>query len=171
MEVDVYERRWMILTAATLALLLVAVLIAAFALGITVPGVSGQVRPDQLDRTPPFDHLGVREVGPGTYEAYIIAHIWAYSPNEIRVPAGSTVRFYVTSRDVIHGFRVEGTHLNTMVLPGQVAELTYTFRNPGTYLIVCHEYCGINHHTMFGRVIVEAPGTARALPAAAGGQL
>ena len=171
MEVDAYERRWMILTAATLAVLFLAVLVSAFALGITVPGVSGQVSPDRLDRTPPFDRPGLREVGPGRYEAYIIAHIWAYSPNEIRVPVGSTVRFYITSRDVVHGFRIQGTYLNTMVIPGQVAELTYTFREPGTYLVVCHEYCGINHHTMLGRVIVEADATARAMPADTGGHL
>lgn len=169
MEVDVYERRWLILTAATLAVLLVAVLISAFGLGITVPGVEGQVRPERLDRTPPFDRPGLRELGPGSYEAYLIAHIWAYSPNEIRIPAGSTVRFYLTSRDVVHGFHIQGTHLNTMVIPGQIARLTHTFREPGTYLFVCHEYCGINHHTMFGRIIVEPPDAARpTAPAATG---
>ncbi|HEY8486871.1 MAG TPA: cytochrome c oxidase subunit II [Limnochordales bacterium] len=162
MEVDVYERRWMILSGATLAVLFLAVVVAAFGLGITLPGVAGQVRPDQLDRTPPFDRPGVRQVAPGQYEAYLIAHIWAYSPNEIRVPVGSTVRFAITSRDVIHGFRIQGTNVNAMVIPGQVSEVTHTFRQPGTYVFLCHEYCGINHHLMYGRIIVEGPGQARA---------
>jgi len=61
----------------------------------------------------------------------------------------------LTSVDVIHGFKIQGTTVNRMVIPGQVTRARYTFNRPGTYLFVCHEYCGINHHNMFGRIIVE----------------
>lgn len=145
----------MYLTGIMLAVFFVAILGALFGAGIQLPGISGQVRPDRLDQTPPFDRLGVRELGPGRYEVNMVAFIWGYTPNEIRVPAGSTVTFRITSRDVTHGFRVADTTINTMLLPGQVSEFTYTFKKPGTYLFVCHEYCGIGHHTMFGRIIVQ----------------
>ena len=71
------------------------------------------------------------------------------------VPAGSTVTFYVTSKDIQHGFRIQGTNVSMMILPGEVSKLTATFDEPGEYDIVCHEYCGVNHHTMFGKIIVE----------------
>jgi cytochrome c oxidase subunit 2 len=29
------------------------------------------------------------------------------------------------------------------------------FDAPGEYVIICHEYCGVAHHTMAARVIVE----------------
>jgi cytochrome c oxidase subunit 2 len=44
-----------------------------------------------------------------------------------------------------------------MILPGQVSTLTAKLDNPGTYNFICHEYCGQLHHTMYGRLIVEAP--------------
>jgi cytochrome c oxidase subunit 2 len=42
-----------------------------------------------------------------------------------------------------------------MVLPGQVSELEYTFREAGEHLLICHEYCGAGHHAMAGKVIAE----------------
>ncbi len=29
-----------------------------------------------------------------------------------------------------------------------------TFRTPGTYKVVCFEFCGVGHHLMTGKVIV-----------------
>ncbi|WP_324715932.1 cytochrome c oxidase subunit II [Carboxydochorda subterranea] len=155
MYIELYEKRWMVLTGVALAVMFLAIVGSVFGAGIQVPGVYGQVNPARLPNTPPFDQPGVRQLGPGRYEATVIAHIWAYSPNEIRVPAGATVTFNLTSRDVIHGFRIEGTNVNTMVIPGQIARVTHTFKKPGTYLFLCHEYCGVGHQNMFGRVIVE----------------
>jgi cytochrome c oxidase subunit 2 len=36
-----------------------------------------------------------------------------------------------------------------------VTRATTTFNRPGTYQMVCHEYCGPGHHNMIGQVIVE----------------
>lgn len=155
MEIDRYEKRWMILTGVTLAILFAAVIGSVLGAGIQVPGIYGQVDPRALASTPPFDRPGLRQLGPGRYEANVVAFIWAYTPNEIRLPVGSTVTFNLTSRDVVHGFRILDTPVNTMLIPGQVAKVTHTFTRPGTYLFVCHEYCGVGHHNMFGRIIVE----------------
>jgi cytochrome c oxidase subunit 2 len=71
------------------------------------------------------------------------------------VPAGAQIDFVATSADVIHGFQIEGTRVNMMLIPGQIARATYTFAEPGEHLLICHEYCGSGHHTMAGRIIVE----------------
>ena len=63
--------------------------------------------------------------------------------------------FIATSRDVIHGLFLHNANINPMLLPGRVAKATAQFHTPGEHLFVCHEYCGIAHHTMFGKVIVE----------------
>jgi cytochrome c oxidase subunit 2 len=68
------------------------------------------------------------------------------------------VIFRLTSGDVIHGLQVAGTNVNAMAVPGYVSQFSYTFRKPGEYLITCHEYCGLVHHAMVGKLIVrEAP--------------
>ena len=56
---------------------------------------------------------------------------------------------------MVHGFEIVGTNANTMVIPGYVAQFTTRFTTPGEYLIVCHEYCGLGHHAMMGKLIVE----------------
>ena len=40
-------------------------------------------------------------------------------------------------------------------LPGQIARVSARFDKPGTYPFFCHEYCGLGHHAMFGKVVVE----------------
>ena len=62
--------------------------------------------------------------------------------------------FYVTSKDVQHGFQIEGTNVNMQIVPGQVSMLSHRFDKPGEYLWVCHEYCGTGHAAMYGKVIV-----------------
>jgi len=49
-----------------------------------------------------------------------------------------------------------GTNVNLMVAPGYVSEGTTTFTEPGEYLVVCNEYCGLGHHNMYSRLVVEA---------------
>ena len=78
----------------------------------------------------------------------------AYTPNAIQVPAEAEVTFKVTSVDVIHGFMIPNTPVNAMLIPGHVTEVTYEFDEPGEHNVVCHEFCGIGHHTMFMTVEV-----------------
>jgi cytochrome c oxidase subunit II len=155
MTIYLYELVWILPSVAIPAAMLVALIVTAFGAGIHVPGVAGRVDPTKLADTSPFNEPGVVEVGPGRYEARMVAGVWFFSPNEIRVPAGSTVTFIATSRDVIHGLALHDVNINLMLLPGRVARATAQFNKPGEHLFVCHEYCGIAHHTMFGKVIVE----------------
>ena len=69
----------------------------------------------------------------------------------MRFPTGSQVTFYVTSQDIIHGFYIEDHTLNLEVLPGQIAKGTVVFNRPGTFKIICNQYCGAGHAIMLGR--------------------
>src|SRR5262245_46645001 len=153
--VYLYELAWILPSVAIPVGMLAALLVTAFGAGIHLPGVEGRVDPTKVAETAPFDQPRVAALGPGRYEAYMVAGIWFFAPAEIRVPAGSTVSFVMTSRYVVHGLMMHGANVNVMHLPGQVTRATATFDRPGEYPFVCHEYCGIAHHTMWGKVVVE----------------
>jgi cytochrome c oxidase subunit 2 len=155
MHIHRYERWWIGFGLAMLALFLAVILFAAFADNINPPSGMQQIDPTRVASTPPFDHPGLHKVADGNYEAYYVAQIFMFTPNTVTVPAGSTVTFYVTSPDVIHGFEIAQTDVNVMVIPGWVNTAKHTFTKPGTYLLVCNEYCGIGHENMFGKIEVK----------------
>ena len=159
LHIDKYERNWLIISAVLLVVFAAAVSTAAFGMGIQVPAPEQRVDPRTVATDPnsPWSTPGLREVSPGKYDAYILARAvpqWEYLPKEISVPAGSKVTFYVTSSDVQHGFKIQDTNANFMVLPGQVSKLTITFDTPGTYNFICTEFCGAGHGIMYGAVVV-----------------
>lgn len=159
MHMDRRERLYLIFTIGLLTVFIFAVAVSSFAYGIQVPSPYEQVDPRTV-ATPPSPwgvpvEERVRELAPGRYEAYVLAQMWQFSPSTITVPRGSSITFYVTSRDIQHGFKISNTNINMMALPGEVSRLTATFDDPGTYNIICHEYCGALHHTMVGQVVVE----------------
>ncbi len=158
--VYLYEVAWIIPSIAIAVCMLVALVVFAFSAGVHLPGDAGRVKSTELMATAPFDQPGVVEVAPGRYEVRMIAGIWLFTPNEVRIPAGSTVRFVATSRDVVHGMLIPRANVNVMLLPGQITRVTARFEHPGEYPFFCHEYCGIAHHTMWGKVIVEPASTA-----------
>ena len=149
-----YELAWILPSIAIPVGMLAALTVTAFGAGIHLPSVAGRVEPATLATTAPFDKPSVVQVGPDRYIVYLTGQIWTFSPNEIRVPVGSTVTFMATSRDVVHGLMIHGANINAMLLPGQIALVTTRFDRAGEFPMLCHEYCGIAHHTMWGKVIV-----------------
>lgn len=75
------------------------------------------------------------------------------------LPVGKALEFQVTAEDVNHGFGIynEAGQLlaQTQAMPGYVNRLVHTFTEPGTYYVLCMEYCGIGHHTMLATMTVE----------------
>ncbi|WP_226480981.1 cupredoxin domain-containing protein [Natrinema amylolyticum] len=155
MNIHTYEKAWLVA-----AMVLIVGFIATITYGAVGPGIAmidddgGTVDPDEINDHERFSDPGVDHVGGNEYEVTVIAQAWLYTPEEIEVPAGSEVTFYVTSRDVTHSFSVVGTNVNTMVIPGQVSEMTVQFDEPGEYGVLCNEYCGEGHHTMEGLLTV-----------------
>ena len=155
MHIPFYERVFMVLSVAVLVAFFVAIVVASAGLGVRLPEPVGRVDPQRLTETPPFDRPGVRAVGPNRYEVVMVARAWRFEPREVEVPVGSTVTFRIASADVTHGFLIRGTDANLTLIPGQVSEVTVRFDRPGEYLFLCHEYCGIGHHAMYGKVVVR----------------
>ena len=66
-----------------------------------------------------------------------------------------TYRLHITSMDYNHGFSLQPANINIQIVPGYEHVVTVTPNQSGTYSVVCNEYCGINHHTMVGRIYVK----------------
>ncbi|HVK88671.1 MAG TPA: cytochrome c oxidase subunit II [Kofleriaceae bacterium] len=104
-------------------------------------------------RTPPRDAMDV----------YVVGKQWMWtfaypdgnaSTGDLYVPAGRPVRLLMTSRDVIHSFYVPAFRVKQDVLPARTTTVWFEAEQPGTYDILCAEYCGTEHSYMRGRVVV-----------------
>ena len=155
MNIDLYERIWMWAATVILAMFLAAILIPAAAAGIHPSSHIETVDPTTLATHPEFGTGGVTMNPDGSVVVSVAASMFSFSPDPIEVPSGRPVTFRITSSDVIHGFQVVGTNVNTMVVPGYVSKTTVTFDTPGQYAITCHEYCGVFHHEMVGTLVVK----------------
>ncbi len=154
MHIDRLEGMFLWLAGGMLVLFGLAIVISVFGLGVQLPTIVDQIAPGEVDSEPGFRDPGLREIYPGRYEAHMVLQTWSFTPAEITVPEGSTVTFFLASKDITHGFKVFDTNINIMVIPGQVSEVTYTFDEPGEYQFYCHEYCGAAHHMMSGIIHV-----------------
>ena len=156
MHLPFYERIWLVFAAAILVLFVSVVSVGAVMTARALPGHAETVDPERvLQEDPRFSRPRMEQVSPGVYEAYVVARMFSFAPQEIRVPSGSRVTFLITSPDVIHGFEIARTNVNVMVMPGYVTRVTARFKDPGEYLILCNEYCGLGHQVMSARLIVE----------------
>lgn len=92
-----------------------------------------------------------------TYQVFSVASMWQFQPAEIYIPVGSEVDFYLSSKDVVHGFNISQKNVNMMAVYGAINKTTVKFDKPGIYDIVCHEFCGVGHQNMHAQVFVNYP--------------
>jgi cytochrome c oxidase subunit II len=149
------EKVWLTLSFGMILLFMIATGYQAFALEMAPPGGLQKVDPQKLEVTAPFDKPGLKQIGENEYEAVMILQAFGFTPQELEIPAGSTVHFKLTSKDVIHGFQIVDTNVNGMVMPGHVLNITQTFEQPGNYLVLCNEYCGAAHQYMSTTITVK----------------
>jgi cytochrome c oxidase subunit 2 len=111
-------------------------------------------------------YVRMRVPPPNTLDIYLTAKQWmwkfAYSDGHhsiavLYVPAGRPVKLIMTSRDVIHSFYVPDFRVKQDVVPGRYTTVWFQADRPGTHDILCAEYCGANHSTMRGQVVVLDP--------------
>ena len=150
------ERRW-----ATLSIAIVGLLVgmAAF-IGIhqaTMPqGHVETADPRTLHLSGEFieSNLGSAVEADGSVTVRAIGQHYSFTPQCVVVPMDTPVSFRATSADVVHGFLIEGTNINTMLVPGYVSVLPARFKAPGEHVMPCQEFCGIGHQGMWGKVKV-----------------
>lgn len=150
------ERRW-----ATLSIVIVGVLVGmATFIGIhqaTMPqGHVETADPKTLHLSGEFveSNLGSAVEADGSITVRAIGQQYSFTPQCIVVPSETPITFRATSADVVHGLLIEGTNINTMLVPGYISELPIRFKAPGDHVMPCQEFCGIGHQGMWGKVKV-----------------
>ena len=77
--------------------------------------------------------------------------------NEIHVPVDKPVICYVSSKDVIHSFRIVAMRVTQDCIPGMRIPLWFKPTKIGTYQIYCAQLCGNGHASMAGgRLVVQS---------------
>lgn len=90
---------------------------------------------------------------PGS-EVYLLAKMWSWSP-VLKLRKGAKYRIHLSSLDLNHGFSLYPTNINFQVVPGYDYALEMAPNEAGDYRIICNEFCGIGHHIMVGKIVVE----------------
>lgn len=155
MKMHRFEEIWLIFAVVIIIGSMIITGYQAFALGMGPPSGKEVIDPQKVDEIAPFNNPGVFEVGDKEYEVVMTLQAFSFDPGEIEIPAGSTVHFKMTSKDVVHGIQIVDTNVNAMVPPGHIQTITQTFDEPGEYLILCNEYCGTGHQLMSATITVK----------------
>jgi cytochrome c oxidase subunit 2 len=84
----------------------------------------------------------------------------------LEIPANETVRFNLTSTDVIHAFWIVPFEFKRDVIPDHPNHFEVTPTSTGTFIGRCTELCGLYHSRMLFRVKIVTPTQFRAWIAA-----
>jgi cytochrome c oxidase subunit 2 len=156
LSVTQLEKRiiWISLAFAMVLLGLSALAINLFHVGL----------PTCLTDIKPFQKGELITHSPTHYELHYVARMWKFEPEDVTVPAGSTVDIYLSAADVTHGLILLGTNLNLMAVPGVVNYARVKFDKPRVYQLLCHEFCGTGHDRMAAKLNVVDAATFAARP-------
>jgi len=153
------ERRWVAVVVLITVVIVAMVVFTGLHWAMMPPSRVEVIDPSTLHTSGEFieSNLGTERQPDGSVTVRIVAQQYSFTPQCILVPAHRLVTFRATSADVVHGFLVLNTNLNSMVEPGYVSTFRTTFDQPADHLMPCHEYCGIGHEGMWAHVKVIDP--------------
>lgn len=97
--------------------------------------------------------LPVVEPPPGS-DIYMFGRMWQWYP-VLKLKQGVQYTLHLSSLDLNHGFSLFPINVNFQVVPGYDYALRVTPNASGEFKVVCNEFCGIGHHLMVGKVVVE----------------
>ncbi len=161
---DPLERKWIWLSLAMAFLM--GGLLGFYALSgnIHPPSNVETIDSSRLHLTEEFaeDNLGVKANDDGSVTVTMVAARYGFYPPRIEVPVNTPVTLRMASADVLHGVHVPFTNMTTMVVPGYISEVNTSFPRTGEFSLLCNEYCGLGHDSMWSRLVV--------VPKSAGGE-
>lgn len=150
------ERRWAIASIALIALLIAMVIWTGLHWAMQPPSRVERIDPKTVHLSGEFteNNLGSTLQPDGSVLVRVVGQLYSFTPQCILVPANTPITFRATSVDVVHGFLIYDTNINTMLEPGYVSTFKSEFKEAGEHLMPCHEYCGTGHEGMWARVKV-----------------
>jgi len=103
------------------------------------------------------------EARPGAMTVTIVAKQWMWKAehpegqreiNALHLPVDRPVQLRMTSEDVIHDFGLPEFRIKHDVLPGRYETMSFTPTKTGTFMLYCNQFCGVDHASMVGQVVV-----------------
>lgn len=115
-----------------------------FAWNVFYPGPDGEFGDSRYDLVTTDNPWGLDKSDPKGKDDFIAPL------NEIHVPVGKPVIIMLSSKDVIHSFKVIAMRVTQDAIPGLRIPLHFTPTQTGIYQINCAQLCGIGHSSMSG---------------------
>ncbi|MGE3533664.1 MAG: cytochrome C oxidase subunit II [Parachlamydiales bacterium] len=101
------------------------------------------------------EEMGIPIVAPPAgADIYLQGQMWRWYPI-LKLKHGTEYILHISSLDINHGFSLYPVNLNFQVVPGYDYGLKIVPNKTGDFRIICNEFCGIGHHMMVGKVLVE----------------
>jgi len=100
------------------------------------------------------------------YVIQVIGHEWRWefkypngvdTFNDLRIPAGQTVLFKITSADVVHGFYIPAVRIQQDALPGRITQFHMTAYQSDigqVFKVPCDQFCGVGHPNMMANMTI-----------------
>lgn len=121
-----------------------------FAWNVRYPGKDGEFGRQDMHRVSSDNPFGVDLSDPKAQDDVQ----WL---NEIRVPINKPVIAYITSKDVIHSFKIIALRVTQDAIPGMRVPVWFQPTIEGRYQINCAQLCGNGHYSMSqGFLVVES---------------
>ncbi len=92
---------------------------------------------------------------PAGADIFLRGQQWGWDP-VLKLKQGSTYRLHLSSVDVNHSMSLLPMNMNFKAVPGWDNVLTITPTSSGSFNLICNEFCGIGHHSMNGKIIVDS---------------
>jgi cytochrome c oxidase subunit II len=86
----------------------------------------------------------------------LIARKFAFEPERITVKRGAPVVLQLRSKDILMGISAPDLGIRADMLPDRFTEARFTPRKTGTFIILCDVFCGDDHDSMSGEIVVVA---------------
>jgi cytochrome c oxidase subunit 2 len=108
-------------------------------------------------RNVPDDALNIDVTGQMFYWSFAYPE-GKQSDGVMVVPEGRAVKLNITSLDVNHSLSIPSFRIKMDAVPGMTTYAWFKADKPGTYNILCTEYCGVAHSEMLAelRIVPEA---------------
>ncbi len=99
----------------------------------------------------------------GDEEIYVVGKQWMWKVEHpggqreidaLHVPVNKTIRLVMASEDVIHSFFLPAFRIKRDVVPGTQETLWFKADKTGVFKLECTQYCGLQHATMKGEIVV-----------------
>jgi cytochrome c oxidase subunit 2 len=100
---------------------------------------------------------------PADEEVYVVGKQWMWKVQHpggqreidaLHVPVNKTIRVVMASEDVIHSFFVPAFRIKRDVVPGTLQTVWFKTNKTGVFKLECTQYCGLQHATMQGDIVV-----------------